>query len=166
MPHGSSPQHTPSLTSTSLADKEAEKRDAARRKAEQRERLREHDKARRKAMEARIAMLTKKMIERIRPFVEAKDPGAKNDPESEAFADRMKREVEDLKLESFGVEVSSLYPSPAVHTFTAGFLAPAHHWGCLYDESVIFHEVEEILRNASAILLPPSVTFDLTRWTL
>ena len=97
-----------SVTSASLADKEAEKKEAARRKAEQREKLREHDKARRKAMEARVAMLTKKMIERIRPFVEAKEPGGKDDPESNAFTERMKREVEDLKLESFGVEVGFL----------------------------------------------------------
>ncbi|KAH9479423.1 putative J domain-containing protein C4H3.01 [Psilocybe cubensis] len=104
VPHGSSPQSTPSVNSATV-DKETEKREAARRKAEQREKLREHEKARRKAMEARVAMLTKKMIERIRPFVEAKDPGGKDDPESTAFAEKMKREVEDLKLESFGVEL-------------------------------------------------------------
>lgn len=104
VPSGSSAQVAPSVSSTTV-DKEAEKREAARKKAEQREKLREHDKARRKAMEARVAMLTQKMIERIRPFVDAKDPGGKDDPESVAFAGRMKREVEDLKLESFGVEV-------------------------------------------------------------
>ncbi|KAF8966341.1 X-domain of DnaJ-containing-domain-containing protein [Flammula alnicola] len=102
VPHSGS---SPSVTSSAAADKEAERREAARKKAEQREKLREHDKARRKAMEARVAMLTKKMVERIRPFVEAKDPGGKNDAESDAFADRMKKEVEDLKLESFGVEL-------------------------------------------------------------
>ena len=155
VPHESSPLSPPSVTSTSLADKEAEKREAARRKAEQREKLREHEKARRKAMEARVAMLTKKMIERIRPFVEAKDPGAKNDAESDAFAERMKREVEDLKLESFGVEVSVLYPFPAAHAFTVVFLAPTHHWNRLYDEGIVFHEVKEILGNASVIFLRP-----------
>ncbi|KDR80668.1 hypothetical protein GALMADRAFT_241037 [Galerina marginata CBS 339.88] len=102
--HGASSPTGPSGTAAA-ADKEREKQEAARRKAEQREKLREHDKARRKAMEARVAMLTKKMIERIRPFVEAKDPGGRDDPESNAFAERMKREVEDLKLESFGVEL-------------------------------------------------------------
>ncbi|KAF8159513.1 X-domain of DnaJ-containing-domain-containing protein [Crassisporium funariophilum] len=95
-----------SLTaSLSASDKERDKREAARRKAEQREKLREHDKARRKAMETRVATLTMKMLERLRPFVEAKDPGGKDDPESALFAERMKREVEDLKLESFGVEL-------------------------------------------------------------
>jgi len=151
--HGSSP---PSVTSASLADKEAEKKEAARRKAEQREKLREHDKARRKAMEARVAMLTNKMIERIRPFVEAKVPGAKDDPESNAFAERMKREVEDLKLESFGVEVGFFDLFPLFHlliSFTAGSSAPTYHWKCLYDEIFVFHEVKEILGNVGDILL-------------
>jgi len=106
IPHGSPGATSSSITSNSAADKEAAKKETARRKAEQREKMREHDIARRKAMAERVAMLTKKMIERIRPFVEAKDPGGKDDPESNAFADKMKREVEDLKLESFGVEVS------------------------------------------------------------
>ncbi|KAF8202308.1 X-domain of DnaJ-containing-domain-containing protein [Pholiota molesta] len=100
-------------TSTSMASnaasereaREAERREAAKRKAEQREKLREHEKARREAMEARVSMLTQKMIERIRPFVEAKDPGGKDDPETLAFEAKMRREVEDLKLESFGVEL-------------------------------------------------------------
>jgi len=37
--------------------------------------------------------------------VEAKNPGDKDDPETIAFEHRMKREAEDLKLESFGVEL-------------------------------------------------------------
>ena len=102
VPHGSTLSPASSVTA---ADKERERREAAQRKAEQREKLREHEKARRKAMEQRVAMLTKKMIERLRPFVEAKDPGGSDDLESAAFAEKMKREVEDLKLESFGVEV-------------------------------------------------------------
>jgi X-domain of DnaJ-containing len=100
--HGSTLSPAPSVTA---ADKDRERREAAQRKAEQREALRENEKARRKVMEQRVAMLTKKMIERLRPFVEAKDPGGSDDLESTAFAEKMKREVEDLKLESFGVEV-------------------------------------------------------------
>jgi X-domain of DnaJ-containing len=102
VPHGSI---LPPASSATAADKDREKREAARRKAEQRDKLRELEKARRKAMEERVAMLTTKMIERLRPFVEAKDPGGSDDPESRAFEEKMKREVEDLKLESFGVEV-------------------------------------------------------------
>lgn len=97
-----------SNTASEREAREAERREAAKRKAEQREKLREHEKARRKAMEARVAMLTQKMTERIRPFVEAKDPGGKDDPETLAFEAKMRREVEDLKLESFGVEVCDI----------------------------------------------------------
>ncbi|KAG5643794.1 hypothetical protein DXG03_009617 [Asterophora parasitica] len=99
-------------TSPSQSDKEKEKerqREAARKRAkisqEQKEKLREQEKERRKVMEARVAMLTQKMIERLRPFVEAKHPGDKDDPETIAFEKKMKREADDLKLESFGVEL-------------------------------------------------------------
>ena len=106
VPHGSTPPPAPvPAPIVTAADRDRERREAAQRKAEQREKLREHERARRKAMEQRVAMLTKKMIERLRPFVEAKDPGGNDDPESTAFAEKMKLEVEDLKLESFGVEV-------------------------------------------------------------
>jgi len=98
----SAPGSTSQSPAPTAADKERERRE---RKVEQREKLREQEKVRRKAMEERVAMLTKKMIERLRPFVEANDPGGSEDPESTAFAEKMKREVEDLKLESFGVEL-------------------------------------------------------------
>jgi len=87
------------------AEKEREKREAAKRKAEQREKLRELDAARRKAMNDRVESLTQKMIERLRPFVDATNPGGVNDAESQAFAEKIKREADDLKLESFGVEL-------------------------------------------------------------
>jgi len=108
--NSASPSPPPASTSISTsiksaADKEHEKQELARRKAEQREKLREQELARRKVMEERKATLTKKMIERLRPLVEAKNPGLSDDPESIAFTEKMKREVEDLKLESFGVEV-------------------------------------------------------------
>lgn len=50
-------------------------------------------------------MLTKKLIERIRPMVQAKNPDDKNDPEVKAYVTKTTQEAEDLKLESFGVEV-------------------------------------------------------------
>jgi hypothetical protein len=73
---------------------------------EQRKKLEEQEKERRKALEARIAMLTVKLVERLRPYVEANHPGEKDDPETLAFEAKMRREADDLKLESFGVEVS------------------------------------------------------------
>ncbi|KAK0217825.1 X-domain of DnaJ-containing-domain-containing protein [Armillaria fumosa] len=100
---------TASLSSSTRENaREKEKEAAARKKriaAEHREKWREQEKERRKAMEERVTSLTTKLIERLRPFVEAKNPGDKDDPETQAFEARFKREAEDLKLESFGVEL-------------------------------------------------------------
>ncbi len=85
-------------------------KEAARKKkqvnAEQKEKLRSQELERKKRMEERIKTLTEKLAERLRPFVEAKHPGEKDDPETVVFQEKMRREAEDLKLESFGVEVS------------------------------------------------------------
>lgn len=75
---------------------------------EQRKKLQELDDERRKNMEERVRVLTEKLKDRLRPFVEAKKPGDKDDPETQAFEARMRTEAEDLKLESFGVEVGVL----------------------------------------------------------
>ncbi|KAH9893438.1 X-domain of DnaJ-containing-domain-containing protein [Cubamyces lactineus] len=72
---------------------------------EQKKKLQELEDERRKNMEERIETLTKKLVERLRPFVEAANPGNKEDPETAAFEQKMRREADDLKLESFGVEL-------------------------------------------------------------
>ncbi|TFY50390.1 hypothetical protein EVJ58_g11069, partial [Rhodofomes roseus] len=72
---------------------------------EQKKKLQELDDERRKNMEERVRVLTDKLKDRLRPFVEAKKPGDKDDSETQAFEVRMRREAEDLKLESFGVEL-------------------------------------------------------------
>lgn len=155
VPHGSTlPPASGATGVASASDKEREKREAARRKAEQREKLREHERARRKAMEERVAALTTKMIERLRLFVEAKDPGGKDDPESTAFAEKMKREVEDLKLESFGVEVYLFSLKLVDYRLIEHYLiAAAYDWQCIHDESILFHEVTEIFGNVRRSLL-------------
>jgi hypothetical protein len=56
-------------------------------------------------IQRRIEDLEKKLVQRIRPFVDAKNPGDLNDPETKAFEARIRTEAEDLKLESFGIEV-------------------------------------------------------------
>ncbi|RXW21661.1 hypothetical protein EST38_g4187 [Candolleomyces aberdarensis] len=100
------PSVSGSTTPTAAAAALAEEREKERlRKLEQREKMREQEMERRKVMEERVATLTTKMIERLRPFVEAKDPGGKDDPETKVFEQKMFREAEDLKLESFGVEL-------------------------------------------------------------
>ena len=72
---------------------------------EQKKKLEEMEAQRKKAMEERVETLTKQLIERLRPFVDAKRPGERDDPETQVFEDKMRREAEDMKLESFGVEV-------------------------------------------------------------
>ncbi|KAM6503520.1 X-domain of DnaJ-containing domain containing protein [Amanita muscaria] len=52
-----------------------------------------------------VAMLTPKLIERLRPYVEAKHPGKKDDPETIAFVNDIRREAEKLRTEHFGVEL-------------------------------------------------------------
>ncbi|KAF4610667.1 hypothetical protein D9613_006944 [Agrocybe pediades] len=150
VPHGSPGATASSITSNSAADKEAAKKEAARRKAEQREKLREHDLARRKAMAERVAMLTKKMIERIRPFVEAKDPGGKDDPESNAFAEKMKREVEDLKLESFGVEL--LHTIGSVYMMKASsFMKSKKFLGMIKEKGTLAKDVWGVIGSALSV---------------
>ena len=107
--HSLSPSTSPSPLdspkSPNAADDLRKKKGKQKVTAEQRQKLDEIEKERRKAMEARVKMLTEKLIERIRPFVDAQHPGDPNDPETVAFQEKMLREADDLKLESFGVEV-------------------------------------------------------------
>ncbi|KAG8904933.1 hypothetical protein FRB99_000987 [Tulasnella sp. 403] len=86
-------------------EKPGDKKGKSKLTPEQRRRIEELEASRKKAMEERVEMLTKKLKERIRPFVDAKNPDDKNDPEVKAYLERQTREAEDLKLESFGVEV-------------------------------------------------------------
>ncbi|KAH9031354.1 X-domain of DnaJ-containing-domain-containing protein [Lactarius pseudohatsudake] len=58
-----------------------------------------------RALGAHVRMLTDKLIERLRPFVGAKNPGGPGDPETAVWEARMRREADDLRLESFGVEL-------------------------------------------------------------
>jgi curved DNA-binding protein CbpA len=72
---------------------------------EQRKKLQELEEERKKALEERVKTLTTKLIERLRPLVDAERPGDKDDPETKAFREKMRLEAEDLKLESFGLEL-------------------------------------------------------------
>ena len=74
---------------------------------EQRKKAEEHDRERKRAMDERIKILTTKLVDRLRPFVEAQHPGDKDDAETKAFEEKIRKEADDLKLESFGVEVRS-----------------------------------------------------------
>jgi len=110
--HSSTPP--PPMTGTS-ADKQADVGEAARKNekknakarmtAEQREKLAALDAEKEKAREARINTLAKELTTYIRPFVDAKHPGEASDAETVAFEKKTRVEAEDLKFESFGVEL-------------------------------------------------------------
>jgi hypothetical protein len=59
----------------------------------------------------RATMLTSKLIEQLRPYVEAKHSGdlEKGDHEMMAFVINMRREAEKLRTEHFGAEVSQSF---------------------------------------------------------
>ncbi|PCH36422.1 hypothetical protein WOLCODRAFT_166912 [Wolfiporia cocos MD-104 SS10] len=91
-------------------ERERERRDTHAKKREkmtqeQKKKLQELEEERRRNMEERVRALTEKLKDRLRPFVEAKHPGDREDPETVAFEAKMRREADDLKLESFGVEL-------------------------------------------------------------
>ncbi len=86
-------------------EKDAHGKKRAKLTPEQKKKLQELDEERKKNMEERVETLAKKLVDRLRPFIEAKHPGDKDDPETRAFEAKMRREADDLKLESFGVEL-------------------------------------------------------------
>ena len=107
--HSSSPEDTPSpptSVSTSPAPPtHPHSKKRSKLTPEQRAKLDAHERERKRALEARVRMLTEKLVERLRPFVEAKSPGGAGDEETAAWEARIRREADDLKLESFGVEL-------------------------------------------------------------
>ncbi len=72
---------------------------------EQKAKLEELEKEKEENERKRVEELVQKLKDRIRPFVEARNPGDKDDSETQIFERKMKEEAEDLKLESFGVEL-------------------------------------------------------------
>ncbi|PIL24651.1 transporter [Ganoderma sinense ZZ0214-1] len=86
-------------------EREAHGKKRAKLTPEQKKKLQELDEERKKNMEERVETLAKKLVDRLRPFIDAKRPGDKDDPETQAFEVKMRREADDLKLESFGVEL-------------------------------------------------------------
>ena len=87
---------------------------------EQREKLEAFEKEKAEKEKKRIEDLTQKLKDRIRPFVEAKNPGDPNDSATQQFTKHMKEEAEDLKLESFGVEL--------LHTIGNVYLTKSNTW--------------------------------------
>lgn len=89
----------------------------------------------------RIETLQDKLVQRIRPFVDAKNPGDINDAETKAFENRIRIEAEDLKLESFGVEVSHIiFFSACSTTDKISSDAPYHRSSLYYQSRQLFEE--------------------------
>ncbi|ODN94227.1 hypothetical protein L198_05081 [Cryptococcus wingfieldii CBS 7118] len=84
---------------------ESAKKAKAKISPEQKAQLEALEKKQEEEKEKRIKTLQDKLLLRIRPFVDAKHPGDINDQETKVFESRIRIEAEDLKLESFGVEM-------------------------------------------------------------
>jgi X-domain of DnaJ-containing len=96
---------TPVSTSPSPTTTPPHSKKSSKLTSERRTKLEVHEKERKQLLEVRMRMLTEKLIERLCPFVEAKNPGWAGDEETAAWEARMRREADDLKFESFGVEL-------------------------------------------------------------
>ncbi|KIY71854.1 DnaJ-domain-containing protein [Cylindrobasidium torrendii FP15055 ss-10] len=141
------------------AEREAAREAAAKRKkqqAEQKEKMRELEKKRREVMEQRVKVLTVKAAERLRPFVDAKHPGEKDDPETEAFEKRMRLEAEDLKLESFGIEllhtIGNIYMMKATSFLKSKkFLGIAGFFSRIKEKGAMAKEVWGVVGSALSV---------------
>ena len=132
----SSPSPSPPISTTTPPPTSSKKR--SKMTPEQRAEKEKQDRERKSALEARVRMLTEKLTERLRPFVEAKNPGATGDPETVAWEAKMRREADDLKLESFGVELLHAIGTVYV-TKASGFLKSRKFLGMwVTDSSVDF----------------------------
>lgn len=92
-------------TAAGMTDKEKELREkekkAGRLSKEQRDELAAFEEERRRIRDERVETLSKKLIDRISVWTETD----KNKDVTEAFKEKMRLEVENLKMESFGLEI-------------------------------------------------------------
>lgn len=118
-------------SSTSLQahdGKKGAKESSAKLTPEQKAKLEALEKEKEAAEEKRIKDLTEKLKERIRPFVTSKNPGDANDSETQLFEKKMRQEAEDLKLESFGVELLHVIGSVYLTKSTTWIKSQRHHF--------------------------------------
>lgn len=118
-------------SSTSLQahdGKKGAKDSSAKLTPEQKAKLEALEKEKEAAEEKRIKDLTEKLKERIRPFVTSKNPGDANDSETQLFEKKMRQEAEDLKLESFGVELLHVIGSVYLTKSTTWIKSQRHHF--------------------------------------
>jgi len=123
---------------------------------EQRKKLQELEEERKKALEERVKVLTSKLIERLRPLVEAKHPGEKDDPETKVFQDKIKLEAEDLKLESFGVEllhaIGTVYSMKGTsYLKSKKFLGLAGFWSRMKEKGTVAKDAWGVIGSALSV---------------
>lgn len=122
---------------------------------EQRKKLDEFEKEKIEKEQKRITELTEKLKDRIRPFVNARNPGAEDDNETKIFTKRMREEAEDLKLESFGVEllhtIGSVYLTKSntwLKTKRGNFLGMPGFWNRLKERGGLIKETWNVMGSA------------------
>ncbi|KDQ61404.1 hypothetical protein JAAARDRAFT_30838 [Jaapia argillacea MUCL 33604] len=123
---------------------------------DQKRKLAELDDERQKAMRERVEDLTKKLVDRLRPFVEAKHPGEKGDEETLKWEAKIKREADDLKLESFGVEllhtIGSVYMMKATSFMKSRkFLGIPGFWARLKEKGSIAKDAWGVIGSAVGV---------------
>ncbi|KAI9464438.1 DnaJ-domain-containing protein [Lactarius psammicola] len=123
---------------------------------EQREKLVEHERERKRSLQVRVRTLTEKLVERLRPFVEAKNPGGPGDAETAAWEARMRREADDLKLESFGVEllhaIGTVYVTKASSFLKSKrFLGIPGFWSKLKEKGAVAKDAWGVIGSALSV---------------
>ncbi|KAJ8588286.1 DnaJ-domain-containing protein, partial [Rhizopogon salebrosus TDB-379] len=123
---------------------------------EQRKKLQEIEEERRRSMEERVKTLTVKLIERLRPFVDAQAPGEGNDPETVKFQAKIKIEADDLKIESFGVEllhaIGTVYMMKATSFMKSKkFLGIAGFWSRMKEKGSVAKDAWGVIGSALGV---------------
>lgn len=138
--------------------KEGKEKDKKRSKLtpEQKKKLQDLDDERKRSMDERVKTLTAKLIERLRPFVDAKAPGDREDPETKAFESRMRLEADDLKLESFGVEllhaIGTVYMMKATSFMKSKkFLGIAGFWSRMKEKGSVAKDAWGVIGSAFSV---------------
>lgn len=122
---------------------------------EQREKLEAFEKEKAEKERQRVQDLAEKLKDRIRPFVQAKNPGSPDDTETQLFEKKMRMEAEDLKLESFGVEllhaIGAVYVSKSttwLKTKKGNFLGMPGFWNRLKERGGMIKETWNVMGSA------------------
>lgn len=127
---------------------------------EQKQKLEAFEKEKAEKEERRIADLTEKLKDRIRQYVDSRDPGGAEDGETQLFIKKMKTEAEDLKLESFGVEllhaVGTVYVTKSntwLKTKRGNFLGMPGFWSRMKERGGVLKDTWGVMGSAVNVQL-------------